>query len=201
MKYRMHSRSRAGFSLVEVMVALAIVSIGLLGIAKMQALALSSTGESKMRALAALEAASLASTMQADRDYWAGSWAGAPTTATLTVTAANGAITSASDTALQSPPASLCQTDSPVCTPPEVAAEDLNEWVAALGSALPSGTATITCNVDPTGMNPVYCTINLNWTENVVALNTATNAAATQAQNATALQNTEQVAYALNVEP
>ena len=43
---------------------LLVISIGLLGIAKMQALALSSTGTAKMRSLAAIEAASLASTIR-----------------------------------------------------------------------------------------------------------------------------------------
>ncbi len=196
---RLCSRPPAGFSLVEVMVALMVVSIGLLGIAKMQALALSSTGESRMRSLAAIEAASLASTMRADRDYWAGSWVGAP--ATLTVTVSGGAVTSTPDAGLQNPPASLCRTVSPLCASTQLAAEDLAEWATALNGVLPNSQATITCNVDATGQNPVSCTIALQWTENLVALNTATNAAATSIQNASALQNVQQAAYALNVEP
>ena len=40
----------AGFSLVEVMVALVVICVGLLGIAKMQALALSNTTTSRLRA-------------------------------------------------------------------------------------------------------------------------------------------------------
>ncbi len=60
-----------GFSLVEVMVALVVLSIGLLGIAKMQALSLSSTTIASMRSLAALEASSLAAAMHENRGYWA----------------------------------------------------------------------------------------------------------------------------------
>src|SRR3981189_1478832 len=75
-----------GFSLVEVMGALIIVSVGLLGIAKMQALALSSTGTARLRSLAALEAASLAASMHADRAYWAAGATAAPITITGTST-------------------------------------------------------------------------------------------------------------------
>src|SRR5215471_12867444 len=83
-----------GFSLVEVMVALLVISIGLLGIAKMQALALSNTSGARVRALASLEAASLAATMQADRNYWG------TVTANTTATIKNGTVTAASDATL-----------------------------------------------------------------------------------------------------
>ena len=73
-----------GFSLVEVMVALIIICVGLLGIAKLQALMLSNTGTSRMRALAALEASSIAATMHADRDYWAGTPAATTYHSTIT---------------------------------------------------------------------------------------------------------------------
>ena len=79
-----HMRQRAhGFSLIEVLVALLVISIGLLGIAKMQALALSNTNGGRMRALAAIEAASLAATMQAERNYW-GQLTANPTSVTVT---------------------------------------------------------------------------------------------------------------------
>src|SRR5215469_16764012 len=78
----LRARARAdGFSLVEVMVAVVIICVGLLGIAKMQALALSNTTPSRLRALAAIEAAGLASAMHSNREYWAG--ATPPTTTTF----------------------------------------------------------------------------------------------------------------------
>ena len=61
-----------GFTLLEVMVALVVTSIGLLGIAKLQALAYASTGSASVRSLVALQAAGLAASMHADRGYWAG---------------------------------------------------------------------------------------------------------------------------------
>src|SRR5262249_61998101 len=83
-------RTRAGgFSLVEVMVAVVIICVGLLGIAKMQALALSSTTTSRLRALAAIQAAGLASAMHSNREYWAGA-AGATPPADITFHAGGG---------------------------------------------------------------------------------------------------------------
>src|ERR1700727_3977341 len=53
-------RRARGFSLMEVIVALVVSPVGLLGLAKMEALAMSSTGVASSRSLAAIEASSLA---------------------------------------------------------------------------------------------------------------------------------------------
>lgn len=168
----------AGFSLVEVMVALVVIAVGLLGIAKMQALALSSTTSAKMRSLTALEAASLASTMRADRAYWAS------VTADPAVTFSAGTITSTGDAALQ------LKAPCP-CTPPQIAFGDLSDWVADLNLQLPNAQGTVSCPLPPAGAppTPVSCAISLNWTENQVASN---------AQQTTAPTT---INYALYVEP
>ena len=59
-----------GFGLIEAMIAVAVVAIGLLGFAKMQALAVGSTHSSGTRALIALQASSLAGAMRANEAYW-----------------------------------------------------------------------------------------------------------------------------------
>jgi type IV pilus assembly protein PilV len=195
--------SHEGFSLVEVMVALVVVSIGLLGIAKMQALALSSTGTAKMRSLASIEAASLASTLRADRSYWSA------ITANLTVNVSStGVVTSTQDPALNAAPASHCTSAATPCTSKQVAAQDLSDWAtgvitgaAGVVAVLPGGSAVITCQVDATGANPVTCRIQLNWNENVVALNTATSATATATQNNNALAALSPTQYILYVQP
>jgi len=181
------SNSLSGFSLVEVMVALLVISVGMLGIAKMQALALSSTGSAKTRSLAALQAASLGATMQADRAYWSNE-----TAAQLVITIpATGAFTAPADPTLAAP-TNLCQATASPCTPAQLAAQDLNDWMGALRTALPTATAVITCVPGATS-NSAACNIVITWTDTVVALNTATNTAASASANNTALQN-----FALN---
>jgi type IV pilus modification protein PilV len=60
-----------GFSMVEVMVTVIVVVFGLLGLVKMQGLAISATANSSRRGLAAIEADSLANAMQVNHAYWA----------------------------------------------------------------------------------------------------------------------------------
>src|SRR5882757_3906977 len=80
-----------GFTLLEVMVSLFIISIGLLGIAKIHALAYSSTATAGTRSLVALQAAGLASSMHADRSYWSGP--AVPAVVTITTNSTSGTTT------------------------------------------------------------------------------------------------------------
>lgn len=61
-------KHQAGFSLVEVLVALLIISIGLLGIAAMQSLALRNTGSSMERSQAVIQTYSYLDLLRASRD-------------------------------------------------------------------------------------------------------------------------------------
>jgi type IV pilus assembly protein PilV len=147
----------AGFSLIEVMVALVVCSIGLLGLAKMESLAISSTSVAGSRSIAAIEASSLASAMHANPGYWAAGLAPAITT----VSAAPANNFSAAATCLVAGAGS--------CGPAPMAFYDLQLWGAALQAVLPGYLATITCT---TTLNvPVTCTIQIQWSENAVAGN------------------------------
>jgi type IV pilus assembly protein PilV len=162
----------AGFSLVEIMVAVLIISVGLLGIAKMQALAISNTGNSRVRALVALQASGLASTMQADRNYWTT----VPTVGNdLTATVSGASVTSASDGTLST--AQTC-TNGTVCTVAQMAALDLQNWGTNLNSVIPNETASIDCNL-PSATSFVTCTITVTWKENLVNSNSAEQSNAT----------------------
>lgn len=150
-----------GFSLVEVMVALIVCSIGLLGLAKMEALALVSTDVAGNRAIAAIQASSLASMMHANRAYWGGGFASATTTVQVT----SGAV-AISNAALSTVHA--CTTSgSTACDKTQMAAYDLQNWGAGLQSLLPGYLATITCS---TAGFPVTCTVAITWAENGVAI-------------------------------
>ena len=172
----------SGFSLLEVMVALIVMSVGLLGIAKMQALALASTATARTRSLAALEAASLASTMRADRAYWAA------VTADPNVAITGTAVTAADATLLATSPA--CDSVPNVCPASRIAARDLQEWATDLSQQIAGETAFINCT--PSKTAPTACTINIQWKEKQIASNQ---------QQAAAAQTPTPVTYTLYVDP
>ena len=143
-----------GFSLVEVMVALVICSIGLLGLAKMEALALSSTNIASGRSLAAIEASSMAAAMHANRAYWAAATAPAITL----VDAGTNNFSSAT----------ACTTAGACTSAQQMAFYDMQQWSRALKAVLPNFLGTITCS---TSTPPVNCTITVQWAEAGVAIN------------------------------
>jgi type IV pilus assembly protein PilV len=191
MKYRSETFVRQrGFSLIEVMVALIVVSVGLLGIAKMQALAYASTGVASKRSLAAIQASSLASSMSANRAYWAAGLA--PPTITV-----NGTAIASADPALSAGTDCTLAGAAP-CTPSQVAGYDMKAWATALKTLLLSDQATITCTQ---GVVPVNCVVTITWTENQVALNTQEAAASNAAVAAGTPAALQLPSYTLYIQP
>jgi type IV pilus assembly protein PilV len=180
----------SGFSLIEVMVALVVCSLGLLGLAKMESLALASEDVSGTRTIAAIQASSLAAMMHADRGYW-GSTA---VTASAVVT---GGLTTYNVTdATLAYASNTCTTSgSSSCTPIQLATTDLYNWASGLQTLLPGYQATITCT-PAVAAGPVTCTITINWVENAVAA----NAQQTNISNITGSASGSP-SYTLNVEP
>jgi type IV pilus assembly protein PilV len=213
-----------GFSLVETLVALIVICVGLLGIAKMQALALSNMTTSRMRALASFEAAGLAAAMHSNRDYWTTT----PANFTITVNPASTPAIASSDGALSAQASAdytagsgagngvtglnACVGTSgsgAVCaTAMDLAAYDLARWTNSLGGPgvglLPNPTAQISCPNLAGGNIPTSCTITICWTEQAVAINKqeAGILAQTCAQEAGVEGNSlENPTYMLYVEP
>lgn len=194
-----HSR---GFSLVEVMVAIVVICVGLLGIAKLQALALSNTSTARLRSLAALEAASLASAMHSNRQYWANTPPNTiavtsnPSPAPPTVASTDAAMAALATADLGAAFPNLPQTcignaaSGAVCPAPNLAAFDLAWWLTSLNALLPNPTATINCS----NAAPAACTIQIGWTENAVAVSS-------QQTNAPNAQQFQTPTYTLFVEP
>jgi type IV pilus assembly protein PilV len=202
----------AGFTLVEVLVAVVIIGIGLLGIAKMESVALGSTGVAQERSIAALEAASLAAAMRADRAYWGAGLA--PATVTVTGTAITQSAGSYFATAVNCV-VGVTGNVAP-CTPTQMASADLQQWAIdvngapsysnpsgpsgtptplPLSAALPFQVTTITCSQLVTA--PVTCTIQISWYENSVAANAQGN----NASAASAASGFNVPTYTLYVEP
>jgi type IV pilus assembly protein PilV len=201
--YRAQARAPAriragGFTLLEVMVALVVTSVGLLGIAKIQALAYASTGTASMRSLVAIQASGLAASMHADRTYWSGL---APPLITITGTG-TGANFTISDNYLNTTAntTTYCQSGGAgaPCTPSQMASYDLRTWATALNGVLGNlnPVTTITCPVAV----PVTCTIQVTWNERAVSVN-AQGTANTQVATGTAAGGTFNPTYMLYVEP
>jgi type IV pilus assembly protein PilV len=192
-----------GFSLVEVMVALVVICVGLLGMAKMQALSLSGTNLARQRSMAAFLAAGLASTMNSNRIYWASAAAvAASNPAPITITSATGTITPATLAGVANNACIGGATVNPACpenvgTPGQtLAGFDLTRWSATVSPLLPNAVTTISCQG---AIQPPSCIIQMTWTEQTVMTNNAAqNATGTGEVNAGQFQIPT---YTLYVEP
>lgn len=142
-----------GFALVEVMVAMVIILIGVLGVAGMQLLAYSATAEAGNQNTATTLASSMAAKMVANGA--SGFW-GAPPAAVI--------VNGSSTTGWPSGPLVDCTANT--CNSTQMAYYDLSQWQSQL-SGLPSGYGSITC---PTGATPAICTIWVSWQGKNVAV-------------------------------
>jgi len=203
--YRAQARAPAriragGFTLLEVMVALVVTSVGLLGIAKMQALAYASTGTASVRSLVALQASGLAASMHADRTYWSGL---APPLITIIPTTPGATTFTISDNTLATAATSLnyCQPTGggAPCNSATMASYDLQNWATALSSGVLAHLNPVTTITCPVAV-PVTCTIQVTWNERAVSVN-AQGAANTQVVTGTTAGGTFNPTYILYVEP
>ena len=172
---RLPSASEGGFTLIELLITVVIVSVGLLGLAKLQAAAAAETSTARTRSIMAYQAESLAGAMRANRGFW-GQTIGTMPKVTTAAGATNGAYTVVTGSV---PASSTKDCTSVVCSKEELAAWDINTWTSAYATQFPSATSIIAC-VNTSG--PVTCDITLSWSEHYVGINkstTATGAAVT----------------------
>jgi type IV pilus assembly protein PilV len=161
----------AGFTLVELLVTVLIVSVGMLGLVKMEAAGVSESQVSRVRSLMTFQAESLAGMMRADRGYWASSTVAGPTY-------------TYDGTSFTPSLGTLVDCTTTFCTPANMAKSDLSAWATGFQTAFPGATASITC-VTPTAAAcavgssiPTTYDIKLTWSEKTVAVNRAGTAGA-----------------------
>jgi type IV pilus assembly protein PilV len=132
----------AGFSLIEALVALVVLSIGMLGIAALYIEGLRASRTALVRTEAVNLADDMADRIRANRDGgddYAGPAAIAPN--------AN------------------CMAGGAGCDPADMAAHDLRVWLDQVAASLPGGTGTVEWDdPDPGDESAVY-TVTVSWTE------------------------------------
>ncbi len=130
-------KHQSGFTLLEVLITVVVLSIGLLGIAGLQLVGLRFANNANLRYQAVLQANDMADRMRANQQgVSAGSY--------------NNISGTGSDPG--------CITSG--CSPAQMAATDAFQWNTANAQVLPAGTGTVTGN----GANSVF-TVTINWTE------------------------------------
>lgn len=146
-------RRRNGFTLVEVLVTLLVLSIGLLGIEKLLLVSSRANDSAYLRTQATALAYSILDSMRANRQ-----------------SAVSGGYSVTSSTTLTDPGVT-CSTAGSPCDSATIAQYDLWQWKNDLTTDLgPSGVGTIaTANVtDPlTGTTDVTATITVQWNDSV----------------------------------
>ena len=188
---RIPLRGDAGFTLIELLVTMLIVTIGLLGLAKLQAAAVSNTSVARTRALMTYQAESLAGMMRANRAFWVTTGAG-PFPSFNVSTAGAATDSSSSSSSLMSKLGSTGTCVSVTCTPAQLAWDDMYTWAAKFNnglstSAFPGASAAISCVSAAGGAcaaspaTPHSYDITLTWQQKLVAVNRSTvNSSMTQ---------------------
>ncbi|MET3105397.1 type IV pilus assembly protein PilV [Oxalobacteraceae bacterium GrIS 2.11] len=149
-------KPQSGVSLIEVLISLLVIAVGVLGMAKMQALAVSSTQTSGARALIALQANSLAALMHSDKGFWQ------VKTGTPNCAAASCTLSGTSTTIFGTVPTACSFTS--LCLPGPMVAYDINNWMNSINSFIPTYSANINCSGGGTA-SPVNCAISISWFE------------------------------------
>ena len=140
----------SGFTLVEVLVAILVLTVGLLGIAKLSFSAIQANGSALMRSQSSALMQQIIDNMHANRNQAVG----------LTYQIAYGVFPGA-------PPID-CSTPA-TCVATDVVAYDLYIWKQRLAAALPSGDGQVVLTSTPlaNGNFGVLATVSVRWDDSV----------------------------------
>lgn len=160
----------AGFTLVELLVTMFIVSVGMLGLVKLEAAGVSESRVSRIRSLMTFQAESLAGLMRADRGFWAATTAPFPSFSYNPATSSSPVLSSTIAANGTDP---TCSSTSVVCKPSEMAYADLSAWLTSYKNAFPGATAAVACTGACSASSgvPTSYDITLTWSEKTVAVN------------------------------
>jgi type IV pilus assembly protein PilV len=128
---------RGGFSLIEVLVSIMVLSFGMLGVASLLAKSMSGTHTSSLRTQAIVLADDLADRMRANR-------------ATAVAPGPNNYEGIApTDNRCRAVHYAHRHAAPAACTPQELAADDLSDWIAQVAALLPQGTGVVCIDSTP----------------------------------------------------
>ncbi len=137
-----------GFTIIEVAIAMLVLSVGLLGVAGLQATGMHATYESHQRSVAMTQARDLADRMRANPSGMRA-----------------GEYLRSIPTALPSPD---CESSGSTCNAAQLASSDLYKWGQLNEKLLPSGQGTVSCaDLDPSTPAVLElgsdCLITVRW--------------------------------------
>lgn len=159
-----------GFSLIEVLISLAILSISILGFIAAEAMSINNTAIARYHSLAAAISTSMASAMRANPAYWEiySPSLLAPSNLTISASSSQSSFTETvlSDSILNSY-VTDCATST--CNASSLAAYDIKNFGMSIAHLLPQGSATIKCGYQENA-SPVSCIITVFWGEKDIAL-------------------------------
>ena len=130
-------RAAGGYILIEALITVLIFAIGLLGVVGLQAVALSSSSISNMRTEATVLATDMADRMRANR----GAADGTPDAGYDDPAPDANACRSIYAAAVEGAPAA--------CTPEELAADDMSDWLDQVQQSLPAGEGVVCIDSTP----------------------------------------------------
>jgi len=142
------SKRAGGFSLIEVLVALMILSVGALGIAAMMAVSLKSKNGAYSRTQANILAYTILDRMRANR-----------------ATAIQHGYDIALGAPASSPPPGDCIGLGAHCTPDQIANLDLSQWKDSLAHTLPAGDGSIHTVAVNQMTQVTQVTISVQWND------------------------------------
>ena len=171
---------QAGFSLLETLVAILIVSIGVLGTSGLLIKGMSSAKTSSLRATAAMQASSLAAALYSNRTFWAAH------DSAISFTSSGASLVSSSTNIDTS------KTSCSSCTPAQLAGLDVSTWVNSLNNALPDAKSDVSCP-QVTSNSARNCTIKISWSERFIESDKNAGAAS--------VATTGERSYFLHIEP